>query len=231
MRTFAQKVIAFNQKLAYSGQLPPGISVLNPFRDNPEILQTAAAFYTRFYNDHHQRHLILGINPGRLGAGATGVPFTDTKRLREVCGIAVNSVSTHEPSSVFIYDMIAAYGGPERFYSRFYINSVCPLGFTATNAAGKEVNYNYYDSPSLQQAVLPFIEWNIETQIKMGCHTGVCFCLGTGKNYKFLSALNERKGYFERLVALEHPRYIIQYKLKEKERYIATYLQQFEGLL
>jgi hypothetical protein len=88
----------------------------------------------------------LGINPGRFGAGVTGIPFTDTKRLEEKCWLTIEGLTTYEPSSVFVYDVIEAYGGVEKFYSDYYISSVCPLGFVKFNEKGKEINYNYYDS-------------------------------------------------------------------------------------
>ena len=55
------------------------------------------------------------------------VPFTDTKRLKSECGIEMKSVHTHEVSSVFMYDMINSFGGVEKFYKEFYINSPFPL--------------------------------------------------------------------------------------------------------
>jgi hypothetical protein len=229
LSSFGERVINYYQNLHFGQQLPKGIHLLNPYRDHPAVMESVKAFYTKFYNDHHPRTLILGINPGRLGAGATGIPFTDTKRLKEICGLDLPGVHTHEPSSVLVYELIAAYGGTEKFYKQFYINSVCPLGFTATNARGREVNHNYYDTPALQQAVLPFIEWNIQTQIDMGCRTDTCFCLGTGKNYAFLSKLNGEKGYFKRVTALEHPRYVVQYKQKQKEEYIRWYLEKLNN--
>ncbi len=126
---------------------------MNPFKESGEAVKVSSEFYRKYYGDNKPRHLILGINPGRFGAGVTGVPFTDSKRLTGECGIAYTGKETHEPSSVFIYEMIHAYGGPEKFYQRFYINSVCPLGFVATGKNGKEVNYNYYDSKALTEAI------------------------------------------------------------------------------
>jgi hypothetical protein len=224
-KPFAHNVISFYRNIAFNGRLPKGITMMNPYRDSKDILRITETFYRKFYEDNQKRHLILGINPGRLGAGVTGIPFTDSKRLSEICGIDTGGLHTYEPSSVFMYDMMAAFGGVAAFYGRYYISSVCPLGFTATNSHGREVNYNYYDSPALQKAVQPFIEWNIATQIAMGCHTDVCYCLGTGRNYRFLNTLNAEKQWFRQVVPLEHPRYVIQYKLKEKERYVAKYLE------
>src|SRR6056297_952643 len=148
MSTFAQKVIRFNKSLHFKGKLPGQIRIMNPFRENEGILPVMEEFYNKFYNDQHHRKFILGINPGRFGAGATGIPFTDTKRLSEVCGIHIESVRTHETSSVFIYEMIEKYGGANRFYSDYYINSICPLGFLRMNAKRNWVNCNYYDYES-----------------------------------------------------------------------------------
>ncbi|MDT8400626.1 MAG: DUF4918 family protein, partial [Bacteroidales bacterium] len=147
--SFAERVIQFNQELDFTGTLPPGIKLMNPFRQNPEILPVSSAFYRKFYDDNNPRKLILGINPGRLGAGATGIPFTDTKRLSGICDIEIESISTHEPSSVFVYEVIDSYGGPKAFYRDFFISSLCPLGFVRKNPKGNWVNCNYYDYENL----------------------------------------------------------------------------------
>jgi Domain of unknown function (DUF4918) len=227
MATFADRVIAFNRSITFHGRLPEGISIMNPFKEQKQTLDISTAFYKKYYNDNRKRHLILGINPGRHGAGFTGIPFTDTKRLQNDCGIPYEGRETHEPSSVFIYEMIAAFGGPAKFYHDFYINSLSPLGFTATGKNGKEVNYNYYDSKELTEAVYDFIIDNMRQQIAMGVETDTCFCFGTGKNEQFLKKVNETYRFFGRIVALEHPRFIMQYKAKSKEMYIEKYLSAF----
>src|ERR1700739_4024170 len=147
--TFADKVIQFNQQLHFDGKLPDGIRIMNPFKENPNVTRIVEQFYKKYYNDNNPRHLILGINPGRFGGGVTGIPFTDSKRLKSVCKIAYDGKETHEPSSVFVYEMIDAFGGADYFYQNFYIHSICPLGFTSIKSDGKEINYNYYDSPAL----------------------------------------------------------------------------------
>lgn len=227
MKTFADKIIAFNKSVSFNGRLPKGISIMNPFKDNAEVLLISSEFYRKYFNDNFKRHIILGINPGRFGAGVTGVPFTDTKRLWSECGIKFLGKETHEPSSVFVYEAINAYGSVEEFCKNFYIQSICPLGFTATNAKGKEVNYNYYDSKELAESVYDFIIENIQKQISFGINTDVCFCFGTGKNEKFLRQINEEYKFFEKIIALEHPRFIMQYKSKSKQPYIDKYLKAF----
>lgn len=223
--TFAAKAISYFEALEFRGKLPAGINIMNPFRENPDVLPLISKFFLRFYNDNKPRHLVLGINPGRYGAGSTGIPFTDTKRL-ENCGLAMPGLKTFEPSSAFIYEMIDAYGGPGKFYSDFYISAISPLGFTKAGKK-KHVNYNYYDSKELIEALSGFIRHNLEQQFEFGIVRDVCFCLGMGKNYKFLLELNESSAYFDRIVPLEHPRFIMQYKSKQKELYISKYIEEF----
>ena len=229
--TFADKVIDFNRQLEYTGPpLPNGIRIMNPYREEENALRISSEFYRKYYNDDNKRHLILGINPGRFGGGLTGVPFTDPKRLIAECGIAYEGKLTHEPSSVYVYEMINAYGGVEAFYNKLYINSLCPLGFTSIDNKGREKNYNYYDSRELSATVTPFMIDNIKKQIALGCHTDVAFCFGTGQNDKFLKKLNDEQGFFKKIIALEHPRFIMQYKSKTKQAYIDKYLEAFSEL-
>jgi len=228
METFAEKVIQFNRQLSFSGELPEHIRILNPFENNPEINRISEQFYRKYYGDTSSRKMIIGINPGRLGSGATGIPFTDTKRLTEVCQIPVQSVNTHEPSSVFVYDMIRAYGGVKRFYKDFYIHSICPLGFVVRNSKNNWVNCNYYDDKELYEIMYDFMVASFRKQLEFGIDRETGYVLGK-KNLSFIRKINEKEKFFDRLVVLEHPRYIVQYKSKESDLYIAKYLQILTG--
>lgn len=223
--TFANRVIAFNKSLDLHIELPDGIRVMNPFRENPLALEASSRFYKKFYSDNRPRRLILGINPGRFGAGVTGIPFTDTKRLEEKCGLKIEGVKTHEPSSVFVYEVIEAYGGVEAFYSDYYINSPSPLGFVKTQENGREINFNYYDNKELQHLLTGFMAECVGQHIQMGILTDTAFCLGSGKNYRFLQHLNEQQGFFDELIPLDHPRYVMQYRSKYKNDYIKAFVE------
>lgn len=227
----ADKIIQFISNLEYKGSLPEGISIMNPLRDDPKIIQVVTEFYHKFYNDNNQRYLILGINPGRFGAGVTGIPFTDTRRLSERCGLSFHGPTTFETSSVYIYEMIDAFGGVNKFYDEFFISAVCPLGFKAISRKGKCINYNYYDSQKLSGAVMDFIVASLTEQLEFGIKRDTCFCLGTGKNFKFLLKINAELKLFDEIIPLEHPRYIMQYKSKQKEYYINRYLEEFRKIL
>ncbi len=226
--TFAEKVIAFNNQLHYSGELPDGFQVMNPFADNPETSEIMRRFYQKYYNDTAQRRFIIGINPGRHGAGTTGVPFTDTKRLESICGIKMKSARTHEVSSVFVYEMIAEYGGTEKFYKHFYINSPFPLAIIRETKDGKWINANYYDETSLFEMTKAYMISMLKKHINLGLNQSEVFILGK-KNADFIKKLNREAKLFEKLTVLEHPRYIQQYKSKEKQLYIDKYLQAFHN--
>jgi len=117
-----------------------------------------------------------------------------------------------------------AYGGVKKFYNKFYINSVCPLGFVSLHEKGRQKNYNYYDSTELVKATKKFIVSAIGSQLKLGFKRDKCWCLGTGKNYKHLLALNDEYKFFGEIIPLDHPRFIMQYRLKKKDEYIRKYL-------
>lgn len=221
--TFADKIIKFNQQLQYTGNLPEDFRVLNPYFDNPETLMVMKQFYLKYYNDHHKRKFIIGINPSRHGAGITGVPFTDTKRLKTECGIEMKSAHTHEISSVFMYDMIATFGGVQEFYKQFYINSPFPLAIIRQGKNGKWVNANYYDDNALFNDLKPFMVESLKSHIALGLDINEVFVLGK-KNYRFLEVINSEEKLFKKMTAIEHPRYIQQYKSKEKDLFINKYI-------
>lgn len=221
--TFGAKVNAFNAFLKFTGKLPPGFDVMNPFRENDCATPASREFYNKYYDDRLCRGIILGINPGRFGAGITGVPFTDPKRLAEYCHIRIPSCpDAHEPSSRFIYRVIEKYGGVEIFYKEWYINSVCPLGFVKVGE--RRVNANYYDAAALREAATPFILKTLPEQLAFGIKRDVCFCLGVGKNSEFLEKINAKHGYFKKIIPLEHPRFIVQYRSAEIDEYARKYV-------
>ncbi len=222
-KTFGEKVVEFNRHLNYSGKLPKGFRVLNPYLENPETMDVMQQFYHKYYNDSNPRKFIIGINPSRHGAGVTGVPFTDTKRLESSCGIKMQTAHTHEVSSVFLYDVISEYGGPAEFFKQFYINSPFPLAIVRETKQGNWLNANYYDEPILFEMVKDFMIVSLKNHIGLGLDTTDVFVLGK-KNATFLQKLNNETHLFNRLKVLEHPRFIQQYKSKEKQHYIDKYI-------
>lgn len=214
---FAENITAFLFNLQLPFNLPKGIQVLDVHR-SADVQRACISFYEKFYCDNNNRHLLIGINPGRFGGGVTGIPFTDPIRLQNDCGISNAFQKKQELSSVFMYEMIKAYGGVEAFYKHFYISSVSPLGFVKN---GK--NLNYYDDQSLMKMIAPFVVSCMEKQLRFGINSDNCFCIGEGNNLKFLTRLNEKYKWFGKITALSHPRFVMQYRLRSKAMYIQQY--------
>lgn len=219
MRTFAKEIISFYKTLELKRKLPLGIKYMNPYQ-NEETIKIVEKFFEKFYSDTNKRKLMLGINPGRLGAGLTGVSFTDPIQMEEACGIKNSFQKKPELSSTFIYKMIEAFGGPKEFYKQYFISSVSPLGFVKD---GK--NVNYYDFPELQKALESFIVSNLKKHLEFKIDKEVCFCIGEGKNMKYLEKLNKKHHFFERIIPLAHPRFIMQYRRKKVDEYIGKYME------
>lgn len=169
--TFADQVLSFYSGLNIQARLPKGVEVLNPYQDEIAF-ELCTKFYRKYYDDNNQRAIILGINPGRFGGVITGIPFTDPVKLEKYCGIENGLQKKTELSADFIYAMIYAFGGLEKFYGKFYFNSVSPLGFTYETK-----NLNYYDTPALIKSLEKFILSSIKKQLSFGVNTRVGYCL------------------------------------------------------
>jgi len=213
--TFANRVMNFYGDLCIADKLPPKIDVINPY-GNDAVINTCKLFYNKYYGDDEGRTIILGINPGRFGAGITGIPFTDPVVLENECGIKNEFDKRAEISSNFIYKLINATGSISSFYRRFYIGSVSPLGFVKD---GK--NFNYYDSKEMMKALKPFIVSNLIKQIGLGINSRKCYCLGQGKNYEYLKFLNIELELFDEIIPLPHPRWVMQYRRKQLDDIIS----------
>ena len=205
-KTFGQKVIEFNKKLSkISMELPDGFKIINPFNGSQKeiVNEISTTFYKRFYNDCNKRRIILGSSPARRGAAVTGVPFEDAEHLQKETGILIDKFYINKSSSGFLYDVIEKYGGCKK---------------------GNEVNCNYYDSKKLQETLYSLIVSSMQAQIDFGIDTSVCYCIGSGDNYTFLSKINKKYNFFDEIIPLEHPRFIMQYNSKHKYEYFEKYL-------
>lgn len=104
------------------------------------------------------------------------------------------------------------------------MNFVCPLGIVKINAKGNEVNCNYYESKKLQEKLQQFIISKLCEQVSFGIDTTICYCIGSGENYNFLTKINKKYHFFKEIIPLEHPRFIMQYNSKRKDEFIMKYL-------
>lgn len=221
--SFAKRILKFYQSLQPEFQLPTGTEVLFPYRD-PAVKKVLKAYYLKYYHSDKSRIFVFGINPGRLGGGITGIPFTDPVQLKE-SGIDHSFILKPELSSAFVYDFIKEYGGLEQFAEDFFLTAICPLGFTLN---GK--NYNYYDDKKLEESLRPWIIKTMNEQLRVGANKNVAICLGEGSNFKYLSELNKEEKWFREIIPLPHPRWIMQYNRKLLNEHIKVYVSTLKDL-
>lgn len=204
--------------------LPGAIKILNPYK-SAEVQEIVRIFYTKYYHDNNPRISVFGINPGRLGAGMTGISFTDPVRLKQVCGIDNSFSKIAELSSIFIYEVIEKLHGAEEFFSKYLLTSVCPLGFTG---GGK--NINYYDSIALAESCKSFMLQNLSFHAANNfLRNDYVICLGESSNLKWLTAFNKQNNFFGKIISLPHPRWVMQYKRKRKQEFVEMYCRVLEN--
>ena len=217
MSTFANKAIKYFLSLRTTKNIALNIQILNPY-EMKEVKRIVNIFFKKFFDDTNIRTFVFGINPGRFGGGLTGIAFTDPVALRVECDIENNLGDKKELSSKFIYNMIDKYGGVNKFYSEFFISALYPLTIMKD---GK--NYNYYDEKPLYRSLKSHLISAIEKQIKFGANKKFAVCLGK-KNADYFNEINKEYDFFDEIRVLDHPRYIMQYKLKQLDKYLYEYL-------
>ena len=228
--TIAKNILSFDKKLSHQIlNVPNGFEIINPFisKNKDNIKKITEIFYQKYYNDNNYRYIILGSSPARRGTSITGVPFEDATRLVLETGMKIENFSINKQSSNFLSNVIVQYVGFEKFYNKFYMNFVFPFGIIKKNLNGNWVNCNYYEDKELTKSLYNFIIESLHEQIKIGINTSKCYCIGSGENYNFLSELNEKYKFFDVIIPLEHPRFIMQYNSKNKKLFIEKYLKAF----
>lgn len=216
--TFSKHILDFYFSLPKETPLPNGVTTIYPF-DNSETRRVMQTFFDTYYNDTNPRTYLVGINPGRLGSGITGIGFADAYHLEKYCDIPNSFDKRVEISAAFMFEVMEAYGGVEKFYKDFFFTTVMPLGLLKD---GK--NYNYYDDKETQDALEPYIRKTLLEQMALPQAKPNIICVGTGKNFKYLKAFNDKHQCFESIEVVPHPRWVMQYRRKEKQKYIDMYL-------
>jgi hypothetical protein len=218
MSTFATRLLHFLTSFPLPTALPDNVQALSPYQE-PTPLALLTQFATQYYADNQPRVALLGINPGRLGNGRTGVAFTDPVALA-ACGIANELPQQREPSSQFVHAVIDAMGGPAVFFQHFFLGSLYPLVLLREGR-----NYNYYDSPALTAALEPAIRLSLQQQVlEVGLRRDVAVCLGR-RNGQYLTRWNQELGLFDHIHILDHPRYLMQYKRRDLAAHVAHYVE------
>ena len=96
--SFGEQVVAFNKQLEFTGTLPEGFAVINPFLENAETIPTMERFYRKFYGDRKSRkftrtaheHAEVSFSPdwckGHVDGHGERILATFERRWQEVEG-------------------------------------------------------------------------------------------------------------------------------------------------
>ncbi|MBA1421339.1 MAG: DUF4918 family protein [Epsilonproteobacteria bacterium] len=222
-KSFSHYILDFYFSLPKELPLPNGVGTIYPY-GNPETRDVMQRYFQKYYDDTNPRTYLIGINPGRLGSDITGIGFTDAYHLEEYCDIPNSFDKKAELSASFMFEVMEAYGGVEAFTKDFFFTTVMPLGLLKN---GK--NYNYYDDKETQESLETFITETLLKQMSFPQAKPNIICVGTGKNLKYLQAFNEKYHCFESIDVVPHPRWVMQYRRKEKQKYIGVYLEVLQN--
>ncbi len=216
---FGRFVEHFLSNVTVGVELPADVQVLRPYTD-PEVRRVLRLMCRKYYAGGHPRVGVWGINPGRFGAGVTGLSFTDPWAVAHDLGIPTTLEGRRELSAEFISRVIAAYGGAQKFYRDVYMSALCPLGFTR-----HDVNINFYDDVQLAKTIRPkIIEW-MSQALDAGVRRDVTIVLGAGKLRSFMEKHIRTDVGLAEVVYLDHPRYIMQYRRRDVEAYVELYVE------
>lgn len=221
--SFADRHLRFLTEFPLPPALPETVEAFSPYQE-PMPRALLEQFARRYYLGNQPRVALLGINPGRLGNGRTGVAFTDPVALT-AWGIDNDLPRRREPSSEFVQAVIEAMGGPAVFYQQFFLGSLYPLVLLRNG-----LNYNFYDSPAVTAALWPSIQDSLRRQtLEVGLARHAAVCLGR-RNGHYLQKLNQELQLFDQIHVLDHPRYLMQYKRRELPQHVARYVDTLMGI-
>lgn len=218
-RSFGRFVETFLTTLSIDGTLPEGIEILYPY-SNVEVRRVVHEMCARYYASRRPRIGVWGINPGRFGAGLTGLAFTDPWAVEHDLGITTSITGRREMSAEFISRVIEAYGGPGAFYSDVFMTALSPLGFIRNG-----VNINFYDDAELEMMMSPQIITWMKRTFDVGVRRDTTILLGSGKLRTFMERnVREHVGVKD-VIYLDHPRFIMQYRRSQVSQYVSLYVE------
>lgn len=198
------------QDEAFTGLLQEhGITILQDFL---EYRPNAEQFIQQYLPEPLPQTVILGLNPGRSGAGLTGIPFLDFRSLANLLPDTPLPRNDTEPSANFFHRVVQNVG-VEKFYRTFYVSNVAAVGFLRD---GK--NCNYPELPTAAQRVIEerFLAEMAQLQPKR--------IIALGRE---VEATVQRLFPDDsvRISHLPHPSWIMTYRLREAQSWVRRYTQ------
>ncbi|MCE5361045.1 uracil-DNA glycosylase family protein [Candidatus Igneacidithiobacillus taiwanensis] len=186
-----------------------GIQVLQDCLANRSWLE---AFWQHYVPDPLPQTVILGLNPGRFGAGQTGIPFVDFRSLSALLPEASLPKQDSEPSATFFHRVVQHIGA-EKFYRMFYVSNVSAVGYLRD---GKNCNY-----PDLPELARPTVARNFAEEMGLLRPKRI---IALGREVEASAQALFPDGSV-RISHLPHPSWIMTYRLREAQSWVRRYAQ------
>ncbi|MHB1301481.1 MAG: uracil-DNA glycosylase family protein [Burkholderiales bacterium] len=181
------------------------ICVLSDFVNNWAGID---AFWQRFYGEGIPRIMVCGINPGRFGAGKTGIPFLDFMSLSKL--IPGIERQDSEKSASFFFEVVRSFGA-ETFFHTFYVSNFSSVGYLRDGT-----NLNYHDLPDVAREI---VERNFLEEIETIHPTHV---ISLGKEVHE-SVRNLLPASIDCSLRLPHPSWVATYRANETNQWVSRY--------
>ncbi|HZL11862.1 MAG TPA: uracil-DNA glycosylase family protein [Prolixibacteraceae bacterium] len=182
------------------------VGILSEFLDNKNNI---IEFHKKYVQPNSPKIVMCGINPGRRGAGITGIPFIDTNSLSKMLPDISNPKT--EKSAKFFFSIIEEFG-INGFYRNVHVTNMSWFGFYELDK-GTNINYNSLPTEIQNDLIDKFVE---EMDF---INPNVIIPIGDIVNWELLYNLKVKN----RLNAEIGPRlYHPAYRLVDRKTYIET---------
>lgn len=186
------------------------ICILSDFLLNKDGIDM---FWQTYYGGALPRVVLCGINPGRHGAGKTGIPFLDFQSLSKL--IPGIDRQDSERTAGFFFQIVRQFG-VEAFFKTFYVTNVSSVGFIRD---GKNLNYHDLPAPALEVVERNFLQ---EMEVVRPTHI---ISLGDAVQQTVRKLL---PASVDCSMRLPHPSWIMTYRGNAQDKWAARYLEVLE---
>lgn len=194
------------------------IVVLDDFLNNKDNIEK---YYDKYVDFDSDKIVLCGLNPGRFGAGLTGVPFIDFKSLSKM--LSNIKKDDGESSAQFFFELVKKFG-IEKFYKICYVTNISKFGYSKKSSA-KNVNYPKLPNSAQDWLFKRFIEEMnlIKPKVIIPLSDDVA------KTLKVLTQAQQLD--YKIAPKLNHPAWVMTYKKKDKNLWLQKYYETIMSLI
>jgi hypothetical protein len=173
-------------------------------------------FHKKYVEPNAPKIVICGINPGRNGAGLTGIPFIDFASLSQM--LPDIKQNDWEQSAKFFFSVIQEFG-IETFYKNFHVTNISWFGFSRID---KQKNVNYFEKDISTEIAIYLIDKFVEEMELI--NPDYIIPLSKTVFYELESLKKRNKIKAEIGICLNHPSWVTTYRSKDLSKWKQKYV-------